>query len=260
MGLGGGPGGGATATLATTGAVTVVPDLRLNALIVQANPTDLDLIEQLLEVIDRETSPEEVEAVPTPRLIPVVYTNAAEISQVVRQVFSSRIESASGSQRQPSPEEFIRALRGGRGQSSRKSREDAQKMTIGVDERSNSLVVSAPDDLFRQVEQLVKQLDQASVESEQTLRVVTLRRADPATVQQALLAVMGDSVRSNQPRSTTSRPAGGQSSSRPSNGSSSQNRSGQNFQQQMQQRMQMMEALRRSQGGGAGGPRRPPGR
>jgi type II secretory pathway component GspD/PulD (secretin) len=256
LGLGGGPGGGATATLATTGAVTIVPDLRLNALIVQANPSDLDLIEQLLEVVDRETSPEEVEAVPTPRLIPVVYTNATEISQVVRQVFSSRIESASGSQRQPSPEEFIRALRGGRGQSSRKSREDTQKMTIGVDERSNSLVVSAPDDLFRQVEQLVKQLDQASVESEQTLRVVTLRRADPATVQQALLAVMGDSVRTNQPRASASTATGGQSAGRSSNGSASRNRSAPNFQQQMQQRMQMLEALRRSQTGGGNGPQR----
>ena len=123
LGLGGGGGGGGDdMSLETTGAVTVVPDLRLNALIVQANPTDLDLIKQLLDVIDLEASPEKVETISPPKLIPVLYTNANEIAEVVRQVFAQQITNSSGGQRQPSPEEFIRMLRGGRGRDGGSSR------------------------------------------------------------------------------------------------------------------------------------------
>ena len=37
--------------------VTIVPEPRFNALMVQATPQQLDMIEQLLEVIDQESSP-----------------------------------------------------------------------------------------------------------------------------------------------------------------------------------------------------------
>ena len=43
-----------------------------------------------------------------------------------------------------------------------------------VDARSNSLVVSAPDPLFREVMELVTLLDQATTESEDTMRVVSI--------------------------------------------------------------------------------------
>ena len=48
----------------------IVPDVRLNALIVQGKPGDLDTIEQLLKVIDLPHSPEDVEVASKPRIIP----------------------------------------------------------------------------------------------------------------------------------------------------------------------------------------------
>jgi type II secretory pathway component GspD/PulD (secretin) len=77
-------GGGAASTGGfTSTAVDIVPDVRLNALVVRAKPADLDTVEQLLRVLDQRVGPEEVEADLRPRLIPVQHTAAAEIAQVV---------------------------------------------------------------------------------------------------------------------------------------------------------------------------------
>ena len=48
-------------------------------------------------------------------------------------------------------------------------------MSIGIDERSNSLVVRAPDPLFEEVKALVAELDQTDLSSPETTRVVSLQ-------------------------------------------------------------------------------------
>ena len=98
---------------------------------------------------------------------------------------------------------MLRGGRGGRGGSSRSQAEEVQKMSLSVDTRTNSLIVAAPEPLLEEVEQLVSQLDQAAVESNQATRVVTLKRASPEAVQQALSAILGDSAQFG--RTTTSR-------------------------------------------------------
>ena len=216
LGLGGGGGG------SSVGSVQIVAEARLNALIVQGSARDVDAIEQLLRVLDQKTGPEEVEVVSKPRLIPILNTNAEEIKSAVEQVYHDRILSAGGSssRQQPSPEQFIRLLRGGRGGNSRSTqnrRDDpAQKMKLGIHARTNSLIVIAPEPLFREVELLVKQLDMVT-ESNQIVTTYTLRRSNPETVQKALAAILGDSI---QTSGSTSRPSSSGSRGRPSTGSS----------------------------------------
>ena len=75
--------------------------------------------------------------------------------------------STPGQPRQPTPEEFIRALRGGNRRDSGRDRrqEEAQsRMTVGVDKRRNALIVAAPDGLFEEVKRLVAELDQIDPE------------------------------------------------------------------------------------------------
>ena len=110
LGLGGGASG-----FKATGSYSIVPEPRLNMLVVQANANDMHLIEQLLEIVDQRASPEDVQTSPAPRMIPVYFTSADQVAEVVRQVFASQLASGPGQQRQPSPEDFIRALRGGGG-------------------------------------------------------------------------------------------------------------------------------------------------
>jgi len=255
LGLGG-PGGGAS-TVETSGQVKIVADSRLNALVVQANPQDTELVEQLLEIIDQQNSPENVSTTPAPRLIPCLYTRAEEVASVVKQVYAGRISSGSSSQqRQPSPEELIRALRGGgrggRSSESERARQEQQKMSVGVDERSNSLIVTAPDPLFEEVKQLVADLDRGGNESVETTRVITLRRANPATVQEALRSILGDSVSGGTTRSSSgaARPTGGAPSR---TGGTGRPASGAEAAEQMRRNIEMMRQFQQNNPSGGGG-------
>jgi hypothetical protein len=172
----------------STGSVDIVPDARLNALIVNARPADLDTIEQLLEIIDQRVGPQTVEADTIPRPIPVYNNSATEIAQIVETVYQDRIEGAS--QRPPTPQDMLRMLRGGQGELD--VEKQIQKMTIGVDVRNNLLIVRAPDPLFEEVKALVEELDTASPDSQETTRIVTLRRTSAAAVQRAISSLVGD--------------------------------------------------------------------
>lgn len=208
---------------APTGPVQITPDTRLNALFVNANPTDLDTIEELLKVLDQKESPEDILAEPKPRLIPVFNTQAEEIAQVIQQVYQDRMVSAPGSQFGGrgfgGPGGFMMAMqqmqqmaqqqgqRGSRRGRTGSQREETEKMSIGVDARTNSLIVSAPEALFEEVKELVEQLDQGATESNQVLRVVTLNRASPTAIEEALSTLLGNTVQMG--RTSTNGPTPG---------------------------------------------------
>ena len=240
--LGFGMGGG---SITPTGSIQITPDSRLNCLFVQANSADLNMIEQLLKILDQSGSPEDVLADPKPQMIPVHNTQAQEISEIVQQVFQENLASTARN-RQPSPQEFMEALRGGgrggsRGSSRGKSTDTTPKMSIGVDARSNSLIVSAPEALFQEVKLLVEALDQAAAESNNdSIQVVRLDRLNPAAMRAALQAVVGDNVTfgsssSSRGRSSSGRPSS--SSGRPPESSSSDDIRRQMFMRAMQERM-----------------------
>src|SRR5262249_24473244 len=160
-----------------------------------ASPADIDTIEQLLQVLDQNDSPEEVALVAKPRLIYVEHTSASEVASVVKQVYSDRLQTASGGGGgQPNPAELFLALRGGGGgrnnRGGNRQQDEVSKMTVGVDERNNALVVAAPDPLFLQVKDLVKELDQPFTEPHETTKLVALK--NPEVMKSALLSVLGE--------------------------------------------------------------------
>ena len=152
----------------------ITPDTRLNALIVEATPADLDNLEQLLKILDREGSPEQNTIEPKPQIIPVRNTQASDVAEIVKQVYPDRLAGAAGA-RQPTPQEFIQLLtagrgggrRGGGGGGRRGQQEELPKLSIGVDTRTNSLIVSAPDKLVQRRETLVEELDHSAADFEQ---------------------------------------------------------------------------------------------
>lgn len=201
--------GGGGSSFTPTGPVQITPDARLNALIVKAAPADLDSIEELLKILDQKDSGDENLAEPKPRLIPVFNTQADEVAQVVRQVYQDRMVTGaggSGGGQPPSPQQIIEMLRGGRGGRGSRRTEEVQKMSIGVDARTNSLVVCAPEALFQEVKDLVEQLDMGAIDSHQVMRVVPLEKASPAVVQRALNAIMGQGVQMGRPSTPGSTP------------------------------------------------------
>ncbi len=245
--LGGLLGGGGSSVL-PSGSPSIIPDMRLNALIVQASASDMHLIDQLLPIIDREGSPEAVETAGKPRLIPIYYMTAEAMANIIRQVYSDRLVGASGGQqqrRQPSPEDFVRALRGGgRGGQNEQAKSEVAKMAIGVDPRSNSLVVAAPEPLYLEVEELVSQLDRQGIDSEEGMTVLSLKGAKASTIAQALGSITGGSVTTSSESGSSTTTQGGGATATPGSGGSSAATSS----EAIQRRMEFFRAL-----GGRGG-------
>jgi len=214
-----------------TGPIKITPEPRLNALLVLANRADQDTVEQLLKVLDLKESPEDVAVSPKPRMIAVEHARAKDIAEVLRQVYADRLIVAQPQGQQGRGGGFLPLLMrgmaggfgggqdgggggfngggfngggfgGGRGQY---RRDEANRISIGVDTRTNTLVVAATDPLFEEVKQLVQQLDVAAASQNETVRVVTLHRTSAVAVQKALEAFAGDAVQSNNP--TTTAPA-----------------------------------------------------
>jgi type II secretory pathway component GspD/PulD (secretin) len=214
-------------SIATSGSVKITSDARLNALVVQAVPADLDTIEQLLKILDQKESPEEIPAAAKPRIIPVQNLPANSIAEIIRQLYADRMITANPSTQNafgggpfPGPMGSLAMMfgggGGGRSGSSRRSGrgsqqddENVQRLSVGVDSRANSLIVLAPDPLFEEVRQLVEHLDADALKSNQRMEVVTLKRTNLSAVQQALTAMLGESVQA----SSTSTPSSGYSGS-----------------------------------------------
>ncbi len=206
-------------TVERAGSVRITPDPRLNALIVQANRSDADTIEELLKILDQKQSPEEILAHAKPRIIAVHNTPAEDMADVIRQVYQDRMTGGSGpGAGQPpgapqgpfqgppgAPQQFFQQMAmfqgggaGRRGGGQRGSSEELPRMSIGVDGRTNSLVVAAPDPLFREVKDLVGQLDRATLQSRDTVEVIALHGSDSGILRQALPALLGERVRFGQ--------------------------------------------------------------
>ena len=209
LGMGGG-GSSSSSSANSSGDVTITADPRLNALWVQANPLDMQLIEELIEIIDTPESPVDVQTRGVPNIIYLENAPVAEVEAMVRSVFADRIAGAASqnAQRPPSPQEFIEALRGGGGGGGRRGGAAPKElkettMTVTTDKKNNALIVVAPKQLFEQVEELVKMLDQTTEGSEDSVVVVPIGGdINPTTVRSALSSVFGTQART----STTSNP------------------------------------------------------
>ncbi|MFO0871142.1 MAG: secretin N-terminal domain-containing protein [Pirellulales bacterium] len=250
--LGGGGGGGGASALTSGGPISITSDARLNALFVRASAMDLELIEELLRLIDREASPENVQLSAPARFIPVFNTSAEEVATVVRQVYANRLAADANQARQPSPEDFLRALRGGGGRGGQGNRQEAKsepaKATIGVDSRSNSLIVSAPEPLFLEIKAMVEQLDEAAeANRDETMRVVTLKSANPQLVQRALSSITAGKAK---PSTTTTTP-GAAGAPAPGGAAPAGGFQPQQMQDEIRRRI---EAFNSQQGGGGGFP------
>ena len=200
-------------------------------------------------------SPEDIETVAKPELIPVIYQDAKDVAEVVKSVFGERIEGAQssgggggrgGGGGQPSPQDFIAALRGGgrggRGGGDTPSSERA-KISVAVDEKSNSLVVIATPQDFAEVRQLVEKLDQSSMVTEETIETYPMSgKVNPEVMKLALESILGTQAKSTSEGSSGS--SGSTSGGTPSSGSGQ-------AASDIQRRIEAFRALRG--GGGPGG-------
>ncbi|MCX7420630.1 MAG: hypothetical protein NT013_13980 [Planctomycetia bacterium] len=258
-------------TLGTSSlALRIVPEVRSNALYVSGPAHQVSEVEMMLKVLDASELPDQLRD-RAPHFIEVEHAEVEEVAAIVRDVYKDDL-TPEGQQPGQAPNPFA-MLMGQGGGSNRNNRGGQQpqrtiKLTLGVDTRTNTLIVSASESLFRQIEALVISLDDAARDAKRTVRVVDLGGANPALVQQTLGAMYskvkvsssgkskssGTSSSSGSSSSPSAPPSFGASPFLPfgvSNGSSNSGGSSSDaarsfFQQRMRERM----------GGSGGGPGR----
>ncbi len=192
-------------TTMTAGSATVVSDARLNRLIVQGTAQDISLIGTFLKVIDKDSSITAVETRGRSHVIELFNSKASEVAAVIRDAYSGRISGATGQQ---NPQRSAQQRARNKGNSDQPDRESEQSqnrgeegrrpppermrnsepaMTVAVHEASNSLIITAPDQLFAEVEQLVRLVDKRA---EKAVEIVVPRTVNARYVDAMLRTVL----------------------------------------------------------------------
>ncbi|MES2463916.1 MAG: secretin N-terminal domain-containing protein [Armatimonadota bacterium] len=171
----GGRGGARAALAASGGLVRASADDFSNSLIVNAPRREHEQIARLLEDIDKQT-----EQPQQSRVFPVQFASAADLAPVIQNVLVSnapRGRGGIGSQNVPIDQRFQQAARFGSSQ--------AAFGTVAVEQRTNSLIVTATQDNLTIVSQLITELDK-EVAFENSTFVVNLENARADVIAQLL--------------------------------------------------------------------------
>ncbi len=222
----------------------IIPDLRSNSLFVTGPSGQVRDVEQMLKILDSDEIPESLRE-RLPRMIPVDHASVTEVAEILKEVYKDYLEDPNARAAQNNRNNPLAMMMGGGGRGGTNAGPGI-RMTIGVDARTSTLVVSANDTLFRQVEALVEELDNSAYEARETIRVVPVGEADAAIVQAALTSL----IPSVKVSTTNSRPSTTSSSS--SNGGSNDNDRDDNVRQFFEQRMRE-RAAEQSRSGSSGG-------
>jgi type II secretory pathway component GspD/PulD (secretin) len=179
--------------------IRVVADPISNSLLVRASPVDMLTVHRLLDrAID--VGKTDSRAVSRTWIVgPLRYASAAEIAGVVREVYREHMSTGSvvtqigGFGGGFPPGEF-----GGIGAQPSASVGGTTKpidLSIGVDDRSNSLILNCSSALRDDVKQLAERLDESAKNSRRTVRVIAVNGISPLLVQQAIDAIQGHRTR-----------------------------------------------------------------
>ncbi|VTS06166.1 secretin N-terminal domain-containing protein [Tuwongella immobilis] len=188
------------------GRLRVVADPNSNSLLVKANPLDMLTIRRLLDQAIDSGENDSNAVVQTNIVGPLKYATASEVAQVIKDVYGQSTATTSTNNRVGGFPgfSFFGGGRGGQQQPAPAPTKASATLNIGVDDRSNSLVIACTPPMFEDVKALIDQLEQSAQSATRTVKVVPITGVDPLLVQQAIDAIQG---RRTTP--STSRTGGG---------------------------------------------------
>lgn len=243
-----------------------IPDVDSNTILVEnADLTQLKTIEELIKLYDQPT-PTDTQSVRKTETVILQYSKAKIVAETVKEVYRDLLSTndkslentqGRGGQRMPG---FMYML--GEGDNSgQKMPKFKGLLSIGVDELSNSLVISAPAFLFEQVVQMVKELDDAAVPTS-TVKVVKLGQGVSGDRTKEVLSAILGQTESGSSRQGTQYQQNYQQFQRQGQGQQGRGNRGSSQQQQQQNRQGGGGGRRQGGGnfgGGGGGPSGGPG-
>lgn len=163
-----------------------------NTLLVRASPIDMLRIRKLLKnAIDTE-DPDSKAVMKTWILKPLQFATATEVAGVIKDVYREYTNN------NPQPAQgggFLGFGFPGGGFSNANVDADgnprAVRLTVGVDDRANRIIVNCSESVYQDIQALVDQLDSGTQKATRTIKVVPLQGIDPLLVQQAIDAIQG---------------------------------------------------------------------
>jgi general secretion pathway protein D len=199
-GRGGGPGAFFQAMMAAQQPpakerVRVIADPATNSLLLKANLLDLATIDRLLkDSIDVNYTDSDA-LIKTFVVGPLKHAIASDVAKNITDVYHQNMTTSQSTVRQPTG--F-----GGRGQGGAPapaaSTAKVVSLSVSVDNHTNSLIIGCPTKMKDDIVRLVNEIDQASSQSKQVVKLISVKGVDPYLVQQALEAIQGRSIGRSQ--------------------------------------------------------------
>jgi len=210
-------------TLSRPSLLRFIYDVKTNTIVVQnASPSQLRVIRQLIEMYDR---PLDDDAVLTRRTeaIKIRYSRASEIAATLKDVYRELLssqdkefqsEDGKGGRGKSRLDTYYR-LSGSDSSDGKQKKSSAVKiafegvLSIGVDEISNTLIISAQEDVWDNVERIILDLDE-SAKPNTVVRVRELHTMiSPTVIQQALAKAISEPWPGGKPGVAQSGKSGG---------------------------------------------------
>jgi len=220
-----------------------------NAIILTDTQTNIHRIAEIVSALDTSIS-----SISEIRVFPLVYADAKQLADVIKGLFQSSSSGSSRSSRSSSSgiAEMMRARFGGGSSSSRSSGSSGRSSRSGgsgssaalaaasrvvaiSEERTNSLVVSAPSDVIPTIEQLVKEMDR-TIEDVTEIQVFKLKYADAYEMAEVLTNLFSDKNEIESSRGGYRFGSWGRSSSSSSSSRSRSGSSGNSSERMLQQK------------------------
>lgn len=153
---------GLSSAMAGSLTLRIIPDVRSNALYVAGPADQVREVEAMLRVLDASELPEQLRD-RTPHRIQVQHAEVEDVAAIVKEIYKDDM-TPEGQQPGQQPNPFAMLMGGGgssRGGSSRGGQQQARsiKLTLSTDARTNTLIISSSESLFRQIESLVQAID-----------------------------------------------------------------------------------------------------
>ena len=158
---------------------TVSANESSNAIVLTDTQTNVRRMAEIVQALDTSIS-----SISGIRVFALSFAEAEDVAEVITKIFEAD-ESEQNQGRGDPRQAFARMMRGGRGgggsapdeASDSEARRAASRVVAVSDERTNSLVVSAPEEFMPTIETLVEEID-TEAEDPTEIRVFRLRNAD----------------------------------------------------------------------------------
>ena len=225
---------------------TLTANQSSNALVLTDRQASIHRMAEIITALDTSIS-----SISTIRVFPLEYADAEELAEVIDDIFEQPRDSSSRSRSSSSRSPFARYF-SSRGSSSRgegdrsssrssgpsEARQAASHVVAVADTRTNSLVVSAPDEYITTIEEIVTKIDRV-VDDITEIAVYHLEHADAQETAQILTNLFDDQSDSNNANVRF----GGRGSFFSRSSSRSSSRSGSSRGNDQSQRLQQQQAV-----------------